>query len=128
MHQGKGIYRIYRPSDDSREVDKCHRNRTAVYNALLPCQTLPRNTHTIKGLTLDNGLHMSKTQWRAKKEKSMLTAEPLDEILSQLREQIWSGSNSAFVHVPPSESAKGRPRQTRFLGMGDTIIFERYQY
>ena len=35
-------------------------------------------------------------------------SEPLDEILSQLREKIWSGSNSAFVHAPPSES-------TRFL-------------
>ena len=33
-------------------------------------------------------------------------AEPLDEILSQLSEQIWSGSNSAFVHAPPSELAR----------------------
>ena len=42
-HRGKGFYGIYQPSDDSREVDKCHRNRTEVYNALLPCQTLLRN-------------------------------------------------------------------------------------
>ena len=26
--------------------------------------------------------------------------------MSQLSEQIWSGSNTAFVHAPPSESAR----------------------
>ena len=36
----KDMYRLY----TEVKVDKCHRNRTEVYNALLPCQMLLRNT------------------------------------------------------------------------------------
>ena len=60
------MYRLY----TKVKVDKCHRNRTEVYNALLPCQTLLRNTlyfceskmHYIR-LAIDNQGHFSTTQW-----------------------------------------------------------------
>ena len=82
--------------------------------ALLPCQTLLRNTHTIKGLTLDNGLHMRNSEQDAMvNKKGEEHAEPLDEILSQLSEQIWSGSNSAFVHAPRSSFRIGKVSQAR---------------
>ena len=36
IYRGKGFYGIYHTERRSREVDKCHRNRTEVYNRLVP--------------------------------------------------------------------------------------------